>query len=143
MFHSAHNSTPYEMFFGERSNSSEMQPSGCQAFVLTEVRKKLDSNVQTATFLGYSSNRSKCFIVCTDDGTPERKPSKMWTSSNVTFNMDSFPGTLTSVDTEMVHDRCEETSLHYDTGVKDVKGSPDIGQAEVADETVPNTGHFG
>ena len=89
-FHSAHNSTPYEMFFGERPNLSEMQPFGCRAFVLTEDRRKLDSKAQTGIFPGYSS-RSKCFIVCTEDGTPERKPSKMWTSRNVTFNMDCFP----------------------------------------------------
>ena len=102
-FHTAHNSTPYERFFGERPNLSEMQPFGCQAFVLTEGRKKLDSKAQTRIFLGYSS-RSKCFIVCTEDGTPERKPSKMRTSKNVTFNMDYLPGGATSVDTDTTID---------------------------------------
>ena len=98
-------STPYEMFFGERPNLSEMQPFECRALVLTEHRKKLDSKIQTGIFLGYSS-RSKCFIVCTEDGTPERKPSKMWPSRNVKFNMDCFQGGVTSVDTDMIHDRC-------------------------------------
>ena len=138
-FHSAHNSTPYEMFFGERPNLSEMQPFGCRAFVLTEDRKKLDSKAQTGIFLGYSS-RSKCFIVCTEDGFPERKPSKMWTSRNVTFNMDCFPGTVTCVDTDMTHDRCGETTIYYGNGLHDVKGSsPDVEQTEVADETIPWT----
>ena len=67
-FHSAHNSTPYEILFGERPNLSEMQPFGCRAFVLTKHRKKRNSKAQTGIFLGYSS-RSKCFIVCTEDGT--------------------------------------------------------------------------
>ena len=76
-FHSAHNRTPYEMFFGERpTHLSQMQPFGCRVFVLTEYRKKLDSKAQTGISLGYSS-RSKCFIVCTEDGTCEQKPSKM------------------------------------------------------------------
>ena len=75
-FHSAQNGTPFGMSFGERPNLSEMQPFGCRPFLLTEDRKKLDSKAQTGYFLGYSS-RSKCFIVCTEDGTPERKPSKM------------------------------------------------------------------
>ena len=61
-FHSAHNCTPYERFFGERPNLSQMQLFGCRAFVLTEDRKKLDSKAQTGIFLGYSSI-SKCFIV--------------------------------------------------------------------------------
>ena len=49
-FHSKRNSTPYEMFFGEMPNLSEMQLSGCRAFVLTENRKKRDSKAQTGTF---------------------------------------------------------------------------------------------
>ena len=49
-FHSEHNSTPYEMFFGERPNLSEMQLFGCRAFVLTKDRKKLDSKAQTGSF---------------------------------------------------------------------------------------------
>ena len=49
-FHSAHNSTPYEMFFDERPNLSEMQPFGRRAFVLTEDRTKLDSKAQTGSF---------------------------------------------------------------------------------------------
>ena len=141
-FLSAHNCTQYEMFFGEKPNLSEMQPFGCRAFVLTEDRKKRDSNAQTGIFLGYSS-RSKCFIVCTEDGTLERKPSKMWTSRNVTCNMDCFPGDVTSVAKDMTHDRCGETTIHYDNGLNDVKSSPDVEQEEVADETIPNTGHLG
>ena len=130
------------MFFAERPNLSEMQPFGYRAFMLTEDRKKLDCKAQTGNFLGYSS-RSKCFIVCTEDGTPEQKPSKMWTSRNVTFNMDCFLGGVTSVDTDMTHDSCGETTIHYDTGLHYVKGSsPDVEQVEVADETIPNTGHF-
>ena len=121
-FYSAPNSTPYEMFFGERPNLSEKQLFGCRAFVLTEDRKKLDSKAQTGIFLGYSS-RSKSFIVCTEDGTPERKPSKMWTSRNVTFKMDCFPGGVTSVATDMTHDRCVDTNIPYDNGVHHVKGS--------------------
>ena len=31
---------------------------------------------------------------------------------------------------------------HYDTGLHDVKGSPDVEQAELADETIPNFGHL-
>ena len=54
-FHSAHNSTPDEMFFGERPILREMQPFGCRAFVLTEDRKELDSNAQTARFRASSS----------------------------------------------------------------------------------------
>ena len=42
----------------------------------------------------------------------------------------------------MTHDRCVETTLLYDTGLHDVKGSPEVEQAEVADETIPNTGHL-
>ena len=38
-FHSAHNSTPYEMFFGERPILNQMQTFQCPAFVLTEERK--------------------------------------------------------------------------------------------------------
>ena len=110
--------------------------------MLTEDRKKLDSKAQTGIFLGYS-NKSKCFIVCTEDGTPERKSSKMWTSRNVTFNMDCFPGRVTSIDRDMAHDICVEITIHYDTGLHDMKGSsPDVEQAEVANETVPNTGHL-
>ena len=127
-FLSAHNSTPYEIFFGERPNLSEMQPFGCRAIVLTEHRKKFDSKAQTWILLGYSS-RSKCFIVCTEDGTPGRKPSKMRTSRNVTFNMDGFPRVVRSVDTDMTHDRCGETTIPYDTGLHDVKSSsPDVEQ---------------
>ena len=56
--------------------------------------------------------------------------------------MDCFPGGLTSVDTDMTHDRCGETTIHYDTGLHDVKGStPDVEQVEV-DETIPSTGHL-
>ena len=115
-FHSAHNSTLYEMLLDVRPNLSEMQPSVCRALVLTEDRKKMDSKTQTGIFLGYS-RRSKCFIVCTEDGTPERKPRKMWTSLNVTFNMDWFPGAVTSVDIDMTYDRCVERTLHYETGL--------------------------
>ena len=43
----------------------------------------------------------------------------------------------------MTHDRCGETTIHYDNGLHDVKGSsPDVEQTEVADETIPNTGHL-
>ena len=57
--------------------------------------------------------------------------------------MDCFPGGVTSVDTDMTHDRCVETTIHFDTGLHDVKGSsPDVEQVEVADETIPNTGHL-
>ena len=57
--------------------------------------------------------------------------------------MDCFPGGVTSVDTDMTHDRCGKTTIHYDTGLHDVKGSsPDVEQAEVADETISNTGHL-
>ena len=66
-FYSGHNSTPGE---------SEMQPFGCRAFVLTKDRKKLDGKAQTGIFLGYTS-KSKCFIVCTEYGTPERKPQEV------------------------------------------------------------------
>ena len=67
----------------------------------------------------------------------------MWTSTNVTFNTDCFPGAGTSVDTDMTHDRCGETTIHYDSGLHDMKGSPpDVEQAEVANETIPITGHF-
>ena len=31
------------------------------------------------------------------------------------FHMDYFPGAVTSVDTDMFHDRCMETTLHYDS----------------------------
>ena len=51
--------------------------------------------------------------------------------------MDCFQGTVTSVDTDMAHNGCD-----YDTGLQNVKVSPDVEQAEVADETVPNTGHL-
>ena len=54
----------------------------------------------------------------------------------VTFNMHCFPGAVTSVDRGMDQDGCVETTLHYDTGLQDLKSSPDFGQAEVADETV-------
>ena len=50
--------------------------------------------------------------------------------------MDCFPGAVTSVDADMTYDRCVETTLH------DVNGSRDIQQAEVADETIPNTGYL-
>ena len=56
--------------------------------------------------------------------------------------MDCFPGTVTSVDTDMTHDRCVETTLHYETALHDEKGSPVVEQAEVADETFPDTGHL-
>ena len=57
--------------------------------------------------------------------------------------MDCYPGAGTSIDTDMTHDRYRETTIHYDTGLHDMKGSqPDVEQAEVADETVPNTGHL-
>ena len=83
------------------------------------------------------------FYCVTEDGTPQRKPSKMWTSRNVTFNMDCFPGAGTSVDTDMTHDSCEETTIQYDTVLHDMMGSPpDFEQADVADETIPNTGHL-
>ena len=42
----------------------------------------------------------------------------------------------------MTHDRCVEMTLHYDTGLHDVKGSRDVEQAEVADESSPTTGHL-
>ena len=48
--------------------------------------------------------------------------------------MDCFPGDVTSVDADMAHDKCVETTLHYDTGIHDVKDSPDVDQAEVADK---------
>ena len=37
----------------------------------------------------------------------------------VTFNMDCFPGAVTSVDTVMTHDRWVETTIHSDTGLRD------------------------
>ena len=132
---------PSKMFFGEWPNMSDMKPFGCRAFVLTEDRKKLDSKARRGFFLGYSS-RSKCFIVCTEDGKLERKPSKMWTSSNVTLNMNSCTEAVINADTDKTHDRCVETTLHYDTGLHDVEGSPVVEKAEAADETVPNTGHW-
>ena len=43
----------------------------------------------------------------------------------------------------MTHDRCGETTILYDTGLHDVKSSsPDVEQVEIADETIPNTGHL-
>ena len=129
------------MLFGERPNLSEMQPFGCRAFVLTEDRKILDSKAHTGIILGYSSS-SNCFIKCTERGFPERKLSKIWTSRNVTSNMDCFPGAVTSVDTDMAHGRCEEATLHYDTGLRDVKGSLQVEQAKVDVETIPNIGHL-
>ena len=115
-FHSAHNSEPYEMFFGEMPNLSGMQPFGCRAFVRTENRKKLDSKAQTGIFFGLLE-QEQVFHRCAD-GTPEGKPSKIWTSKNVTFNMGCLPGSVTSVDTELNHDRCVKTTLHYDTRYK-------------------------
>ena len=57
--------------------------------------------------------------------------------------MDCFPGGVTSVATVMTHDRCRETTIHYDNGLHDMKGSsPDVEEVEVADETIPNTGHM-
>ena len=56
--------------------------------------------------------------------------------------MDCFPGAITTVDTDITHDRRVETTLHYDTVLHDMKVSPDVEQAEVADETIPNTVHF-
>ena len=39
--------------------------------------------------------------------------------------------------------RCGETTIHYDNGLHDVKGSsPDVEQTEVAVETIPNKGHL-
>ena len=135
-FHSVHNSTLYGMFFGERPNLSEMQPFERGAFVLTEDRKKLHIQAQTGIFLGYSS-RSKCFIVCTEGGTPERKPSKICASKNVTFKIQCFPGGVTSVATDMTHDRCGTRPTIMTMG-----SSPDVEQVEVADELIPNTGHL-
>ena len=67
----------------------------------------------------------------------------MWTSRNVTFNMDCFPRDVTSVDTDMTQDRFRETTIHYDTGLHDVKSSSrDVEPVEVADKTIPNTGHL-
>ena len=57
------------------------------------------------------------------------------------MNMDCFPGGVTSVATDMTHDRCGETTIQYDNGLHDVKGSsPDVEQVEKADETIPKTG---
>ena len=103
-----------------------------------QEEKKQDSKTQTRIVPGYSS-RSKCFIVCSEDGTREQKPSKMWTSKTVTFNMDCFAGAVTSVDTDMSNDRCVETLFPHDTGLHDVKCSPDVEHGEVADKTIPNT----
>ena len=139
-FHYARNNAPYQISFGEWAKVSEMQPCGCRAFALTKNRKRLDSKAQTETFLGYSS-RSKWFIVYTEDGFLEQEPGKMWISRNVAFNMDCFPGAFTSVDRDLPHDRCVETTFHYETGLHVVKGSPDVGKAEVAAEPIPNTGH--
>ena len=55
--------------------------------------------------------------------------------------MDCSPGGVTSVATDMTYDRCGEMTIHYDSGVRDVKGSsPDVEQVEVADKAIPNTG---
>ena len=66
----------------------------------------------------------------------------MWTSRNVKFNKDCFQGAVTSVDTKMTHYRCVESTLYFDTGLYDLKGSPDVEHAKVKDQTIPNTGHL-
>ena len=126
------------MFFCEWPNLREMQLFEYRAFVLTEDRKKLDSEAQTGTVLSYSS-RSKCSIVCTEDGTSERKLGKLLRSRIVMFNMDCFRGAITSVESDMTHDRCVETTLNYDTDLHNLKGSADVEQADVAYETIPKT----
>ncbi len=73
---SAHSCTPFEMFLGTKPSLDTMQSFGCRGFVFDEGRNKLDSKAQKGTVLGYSS-RSNCYIVCTDDATALKGPSKM------------------------------------------------------------------
>ena len=88
-FHSSHGKTPFEMFHGNRPDLSHLHIFGCKAFVLNEVRKKLDSKARVAILLGYSDN-SKAYVVASTDGTDKKAP-KVWLSRNVTFNDEEFP----------------------------------------------------
>ena len=66
------------MFHGNRPDLSHLHIFGCKAFVLNEVRKKLDSKARVAVLLGYSEN-SKAYVVASTDGTDKKAP-KVWFS---------------------------------------------------------------
>ena len=85
--HSAHGETPSQMFHGSKPDLPHLHVFGCQSFVLTEVRKKLDSKAREAILLGYSGN-FKAYVVVTTDGSETRAP-KVWVSRNFTFNNDA------------------------------------------------------
>ena len=111
--HSAHNRTPFEMFHGMKPDISQLHIFGCKAFVLNEVRKKLDSKAREAVLLGYSHN-SKTYVVASTDATETRAP-RIWTSRNVTFNDAEFPYREGAKDTAVFESSDEDPA---DDGVK-------------------------
>ena len=136
-FHSAHNSTPYEIFFGGKPNLSDMQLFGCQAFVLTEDKKELDSNDQTGSLW---ATRTEASVMKMDFPSESRARCgnqgtrlSTWTASQEPLHQPT--------QTCLMIDAWRRLSiLHYDTGLHDVKNSPDVEQPEVADRT--NVGHL-
>ena len=141
------------MFHGSKLDLSHLHVFGCQAFVLNEVRKKLDSKAREAVLMGYSGN-SKVYVVASTDGSETRTPN-VWVSQNVNFNDNAFPyqrGTaVTQGESEdddasqshvddlktVLDEQCEATSTktHAIQGESEENINPDEGTPNVTDST--------
>lgn len=81
--------TPYEAFFGNKPNVSNLRVFGCRAFVLTpsHARTKLEPRAKPGVFIGYpfyDTSTHKGYRVLLDDGT-------YTASRDVIFKETEFP----------------------------------------------------